>query len=142
MQLLATLDDQLILFGEWCAAKHSLDYETLPDWFLLFDVYDRKQQRFWSTCRRNALAAKVGISVVPQLLHGHITLAEIKKLLITSPSKYREGPLEGLVIRQESADWCMNRAKLVRADFTQTISEHWRRRTIEWNRLQLTSNFS
>ena len=31
------LGDRLILFGEWCAAQHSLDYETLPDWFLAFD---------------------------------------------------------------------------------------------------------
>src|SRR5690606_32433425 len=40
-QLHAVLDPDLILFGEWCAARHSLDYAALPDWFLLFDVYDR-----------------------------------------------------------------------------------------------------
>jgi hypothetical protein len=28
-------------------------------------------------------------------------------------------------------------AKLVRVDFTQTITEHWRSRRIEWNRLVL-----
>src|SRR5574343_518701 len=49
--LFDALGDRLILFGEWCAAQHSLDYETLPDWFLAFDVYDRDEQRFWSTRR-------------------------------------------------------------------------------------------
>ena len=39
--LRSALTPNLILFGEWCAARHSLDYVTLPDWFLLFDVYDR-----------------------------------------------------------------------------------------------------
>src|SRR5690606_36983386 len=29
------LEPQLILFGEWCAARHSLNYDALPDWFLV-----------------------------------------------------------------------------------------------------------
>ena len=36
----SVLTPNLILFGEWCAARHSLDYAALPDWFLLFDVFD------------------------------------------------------------------------------------------------------
>jgi len=54
------------------------------------------------------------------------------------PSHYRQGPLEGVVIRQESAQWCESRAKLVRADFTQAIETHWRRRAIEWNRMDFS----
>lgn len=55
--LRTALTPNLILFGEWCAARHSLDYASLPDWFLLFDVYDSASGRFWSTPRRNALAS-------------------------------------------------------------------------------------
>lgn len=129
------LDDTLILFGEWCAARHSLDYEALPDWFVLFDVYDRTRQRFWSGTRRDALADTLGLVVVPQLLHGPATLSELKSLLDTCTSHYRSGPPEGLVIRNESTDWCESRVKLVRAEFTQTLSEHWRSRGLEWNRV-------
>jgi ATP-dependent RNA circularization protein (DNA/RNA ligase family) len=135
-KLIDTLGDQLILFGEWCAAKHSLDYENLPDWFLLFDVYDREEGRFWSTTRRNTLAISLGLAVVPQLLRDYVTLITLKNLLTTRSSQFRQGPLEGVVIRRESNDWCESRAKLVRGEFTQTIGEHWRRRTIEWNSLQ------
>ena len=39
------------------------------------------------------------------------------------------------MVRQETADWCQARVKLVRPDFTQTITEHWSRRRLEWNRL-------
>lgn len=131
------LDDRLILFGEWCAAKHSLDYEALPDWYLLFDVYDREQKRFWSTTRRNALAASIGLAVVPQIFRGRATLAELKSLLRSSTSHFRSGPPEGLVIRVESEEWCEARAKLVQAEFTQAIGEHWRSRAIEWNRVSL-----
>ncbi|MEX2365423.1 MAG: RNA ligase family protein, partial [Pseudohongiellaceae bacterium] len=134
-ELIMKLDSHLILFGEWCAAKHSLDYESLPDWFVVFDVYDHREQRFWSSGRRNALAADIGLSVVPPVHEGSISMPALKKLLATSTSRYRNGPPEGLVIRQESNDWCEARAKLVRAEFTQTIGEHWRSRTLEWNRV-------
>lgn len=134
--LRTVLREGLILFGEWCAARHSLDYGTLPDWFLLFDVYDRDNGRFWSTARRNALAAEAGLATVPRLLAGHVTLESLTQLVLDMPSRYRAGlPLEGVVVRRESADWCEARAKLVCPDFTQAIDTHWRKRTIEWNRV-------
>lgn len=133
--LRSVLKPNLILFGEWCAARHSLGYATLPDWFLLFDVYDRSADRFWSTPRRNELANNAGLLTVPQVLHGKVTVPTLKKLVGDSASRYRSGALEGVVIRRESADWCEARAKLVRPDFTQAIDTHWRKRTLEWNRI-------
>lgn len=131
-----TLEDKLILFGEWCAARHSLGYDSLPDWFLLFDVYDRAQDRFWGSTRRNELAESLSLAVVPPFSSGQTSLAKLKILLTTRASHYRDGPAEGLVIRSESTDGCDVRAKLVRGEFVQTIDEHWRSRTLEWNRVQ------
>lgn len=133
--LRSVLTPNLILFGEWCAARHSLDYAALPDWFLLFDVYDRAAGRFWSTPRRNALASSTGLVTVPQVLQGKTTVAMLKRLVGDTASRYRVGALEGVVIRRESADWCEARAKLVRPDFTQAIDTHWRKRVLEWNRI-------
>lgn len=143
-KLCATLaprsQENLMLFGEWCAARHSLDYDHLPDWFLLFDVYDRSQGRFWSTPRRNALATALGLATAPRLLEGRCTLPQLKDVLSRQHSQFRQGMLEGVVIRRESAEWCEARAKLVRPDFTQAIGEHWSRRRIEWNRLGRKQN--
>ena len=137
--LRTVLRPELMLFGEWCAARHSLGYDALPDWFLLFDVYDRSIGRFWSTSRRNALAAEAGLSTVPLVSSGLTTLAALKQLLVDTPSRYRAGlPLEGVVVRRESGEWCEARAKLVRPDFTQAIDTHWRKRTIDWNRVDWT----
>lgn len=133
--LRAVLKPNLILFGEWCAARHSLGYATLPDWFLLFDVYDRSADRFWSSARRNGLARSAGLVTVPQVLHGKATVPKLKKLVGDTASRYRAGALEGVVIRRESADWCEARAKLVRPDFTQAFDTHWRKRALEWNRI-------
>lgn len=129
----------LILFGEWCAARHSLDYGALPDWFLAFDVYDSADGNFWSTQQRNSLAAKAGLSIVPRVFEGHTSLSDLLRLVSETPSRYRTGqPLEGVVVRRETALICEARAKLVRADFTQAIDEHWRSRAIEWNSVDYT----
>ena len=133
--LLEHADRELMLFGEWCAARHSLDYTRLPDWFLLFDVLESTTGRFWSSTRRDALAARLGLATTPRLLSGRFTLAELTAKVDSWPSHFRDGPLEGIVVRRESAEWCESRAKLVRADFTQAIGEHWRTRRLEWNRL-------
>lgn len=132
-------ESPLVLFGEWCAARHSLAYTRLPDWLLLFDVFDTKAERFWSSTRRNALARSLGLATAPQVAQRHFRLNDLIEGLDTWPSRFRDGPLEGVVVRKESADWCEQRAKLVRADFTQSIGEHWRGRQVEWNRLAQSS---
>ncbi|WP_163558796.1 RNA ligase family protein [Halomonas sp. NO4] len=129
------LPDHVILFGEWCAARHSLDYAALPDWFLIFDVYDRQAQRFWNQDRRNALASRLGLAVVPLLKRGSFTVKELEALVRTGRSAYRDGKLEGIVIRQDGPQWCERRAKLVHPDFVQQIETHWRSRALEWNEL-------
>ena len=129
------LESNLILFGEWCTARHSLDYHSLPDWFLAFDIYDRQASQFWSTTRRNELAASLAISVVPALFSGRASSQELKSLLIQTHSKFRLGPPEGIVVRKENSEWLEARAKLVHPDFTQAITEHWSRRGLVWNRL-------
>lgn len=129
------LGDHLIAFGEWCAARHSVEYPRLPDWWLMFDVYDRRQGRFWSTRRRDALARQLGVVTVPRLDAGRATLASLQKLVASRHSAYRDGPLEGVVVRNEDTDWLLARGKLVRQDFTQSIDTHWRNKTLQWNRV-------
>jgi ATP-dependent RNA circularization protein (DNA/RNA ligase family) len=134
--LVANAGDDLMLFGEWCAARHSLNYDNLPDWFLLFDVYERRTKKFWSSRRRNLLAREIGLATVATVFRGQCDLQRISDMLAYEPSHFRQGALEGLVVRRESTEWCEERAKIVRADFTQSIDEHWSRRRIEWNRVR------
>ncbi len=129
------LGETLIAFGEWCAARHSLDYPALPDWWLLFDVFDRQSGRFWSTRRRDVLASKLRLAVVPRLATGPQTVASLRNGVERWQSQFRDGGLEGVVVRCEDDDWLLGRGKLVRADFTQAIDSHWRSRKLEWNRV-------
>lgn len=127
------LGESLILFREWCAARHSLDYQRLPDFFVGFDVYDRVRHAFWSIHRRDRLLESVGLPPVHCIKAAKLTLGELEVLVTHASSSYRRGNLEGIVIRQESSDWLQRRAKLVRPEFSQTIDEHWRKRRITWN---------
>jgi ATP-dependent RNA circularization protein (DNA/RNA ligase family) len=136
-RLFDALGTHLIAFGEWCAARHSLDYVSLPDWWLVFDVYDRTTGKFWSTDRRNAWADQLGLMTVPRLHIGHVDMHLLRDWVHAKHSLFRQGPLEGIVIRRENANWLEQRAKLVRADFTQAIESHWRSRALQWNRLEL-----
>lgn len=133
--LALALANGLILFGEWSAARHSLDYDRLPDWFLVFDVYDRNARRFWSTIRRDRFAKELGLSVVPRLRRGAFDLKSLKLNFLSLPSSLRTGPMEGIVLRHEDEDWSGERAKLVRPEFVQAIDEHWSKKGITWNRL-------
>jgi len=72
---------------------------------------------------------------VPTLMRGQHGLQELRQLVIDRRSAFRDGPLEGVVIRHEDDIWLQSRAKLVRADFAQQIAGHWRHRLLEWNRL-------
>jgi ATP-dependent RNA circularization protein (DNA/RNA ligase family) len=138
--LFDALSTNLMLFGEWVAAVHSLDYAELPDYFLVFDVYDRLEQRFWSTARRNALAIQLGLRPIQQLGAGHFSLQSLRHMINTTQSAYREGACEGIYLRIEDANWLQDRAKLVHPDFVQSIGVHWRTRALRWNALASESS--
>jgi hypothetical protein len=127
----------LLLFGEWCYAVHSVRYTRLPDWFLAFDVFDRDRGEFWSTARRDELAARLKIACVPSLGTGHFSLGQLQNLL--TRSQLRDGPAEGIYVRREKDGRLIARAKLVRPEFVQTIDEHWSRRVLESNALSQTA---
>jgi hypothetical protein len=127
------LGSDLILFGEWCYARHSIHYTRLPDWFLAFDLYDRSVGKFWSVERRDAFIRRLNLAAVPQLARGKFDGEGIKKLL--GPSRFVDGPAEGIYVRWDRGGFLERRAKLVRAEFTQTIAEHWSRMSIRVNQV-------
>lgn len=134
-RLFEYLSDQFILFGEWCYAQHSVFYDCLPDWFLGFDIYDKRSGRFFSSERRDALLRKMRIAQVPIIARGQFAYPEIQKFLSTS--KLSNQPMEGIYLRFDQNDWLAQRAKLVRPAFIQALDQHWSHSSIRPNRLKL-----
>lgn len=131
--LVGALGSNLVLFGEWCYAVHSVHYDRLPDWFLGFDVYDVTERRFFSTGRRDALLRGLGLYRVPRIARGRFSLDNLMAMF--GRSRFGDGPAEGLYLRREGRDWVEGRAKLVRPEFVQAIGEHWSRMPLRRNLL-------
>lgn len=132
-ELADALFPDLMLFGEWCYAVHSIRYTRLADWFLAFDVYDRGRGEFWSVARRDALAAALGVALVPRLGSGKFDLPGLTRLL--GMSQLSDGPAEGLYVRRDTGERLAARAKLVRREFVQDMDEHWSKKALQMNAL-------
>ena len=125
-----------VLYGEWCYAQHSMAYTRLPDWFIGFDVLDASD-RFWSTRRRDALFSAVALTPIRRVARRRFTLCELQTML-SAPSAYGDGPVEGVYLRREDDERLLQRAKLVRAEFVQAIGEHWSRGPLHPNEVVTT----
>lgn len=132
-RLEAALGTDLVLFGEWCAVTHSVYYDRLPDWFLIFDVFDRSAGGFWEVSLRDELADYLGLRVVPFLDAGIFSELELGRRI--QESRVGSGPMEGLVARSQDPSSATARAKIVRPDFVQQIDGHWTSMERSMNRL-------
>ena len=129
------LGAELMLFGEWCFAVHTVRYSDLPDYFVGFDVYDVNAKRFWSAARRDAWAVPLGIITVPVVARGTLSLTDLEGLLLSLRSRFGGEAAEGIYVRQDGNDWLNGRAKLVRPEFLQAIQEHWMNHRLKKNLL-------
>ncbi|MBR4420850.1 MAG: RNA ligase family protein, partial [Clostridia bacterium] len=81
-ELFEVLGDRYIMYGEWLYAKHKIYYDSLPNYFLEFDIYDKKEGVFLSTERRKELLKNSPVVSVPVLGSGvYKNKEEILKLL-------------------------------------------------------------
>lgn len=129
-------------FGEWCYAKHSIKYETLPGYFLMFAIRDGKNLEFWEpwgyVCE---VAAELDVPTVPFLWEGEVGSAkELEALtckLAAMPSACG-GEREGVVVRIEeqfrNEDFSKCVMKFVRKNHIQT-GDHWKNLEIVKNKL-------
>jgi len=138
--LYSILTPNLILFGEWCYAKHSIHYTLLPDIFLAFDIYDKTQGKFYSVEKRDELLQGTSIKTVPLVARGKFAREQLAHMLNSSPSQYYEGPPEGLYMRIEQNGFLKERGKFVRADFLAHSDDviHWSKQGVVKNIVNFT----
>lgn len=132
------------LFGEWCYAKHSIDYRELPGFFLLFNVRDLNYEKaVWADWSEVEMwAEEIGVPTVPVLFKGEVSseqkLKELVESLMIQPSRCG-GIREGVVVRIASSftddSFSESVMKCVRANHVQT-TEHWKDQEIIRNKLK------
>jgi ATP-dependent RNA circularization protein (DNA/RNA ligase family) len=128
------LADRFILFGEWCYLKHSVSYHSLPDWFIGIDIYDVREGNFFKVKDRNATFLQLNICAVPQVTKGCFSKHQFIELLAHTSSRLGADELEGLYLRLEDNQWLLKRAKIVKSDFIQNITRHWKDEVLQKNK--------
>jgi hypothetical protein len=53
--LYSVLGARYVMYGEWMYAKHTVFYDSLPDYFIEFDIYDKEKGVFLDTPSRRAI---------------------------------------------------------------------------------------
>ncbi len=130
-------------FGEWCYAKHSIEYEKLPGYFLLFNVRHLNPiMPVWDSWEEVEMwAEEIGVPTVPVLFKGKVNSENELKDLVESLMKQPSvcgGIREGVVVRIQGGFSESNFSncvmKCVRANHVQT-TEHWKDQEIIKNKL-------
>ncbi len=137
------IPDFIQLFGEWCFARHSIEYNKLPGYFLLFNVRELTMASpYWYSWKEVEMwAEEIGVPTVPVLFKGEVSsekeLKELVESFMNQPSSCG-GIREGVVVRvakefyDDDFSFCV--MKCVRANHVQT-SEHWKDQEIIKNKL-------
>lgn len=137
---------QFVLFGEWLFARHSVEYNALPDVFIAFDIYDVKADKFLSRKDFHARMKNTSFAVVPTLATKPLKSRDDVREMLEMQSSFGDGKIEGVYLRvdedhlptkaegeekpkegdaEAAVSYLAYRSKVVRPDFMQGITEHW-----------------
>lgn len=121
-----------LIYGEWCYAVHSIYYDRLPDYFLVFDIL--KDKRKWlDREERDNFCAKYELASVPLIAEGYFSITDLCDLI---PKKSAYGDMaEGIVLKRYRKREYI-RGKIVKPQFIKILeeSEHWAKYNIRKNR--------
>jgi ATP-dependent RNA circularization protein (DNA/RNA ligase family) len=133
---LMRLPNNTTIYGELMYACHTVFYNKLPDYFLVFDVYNKNKDRWMDRDERDDFCNKYELHQVPLINKGYFHLEELFPM-IPDVSNYGEEPAEGIVIKRYTKKG-YTRTKLVRAEFVKRLeeSEHWTHYNLKVNQLE------
>ncbi|OBT42494.1 hypothetical protein VE00_07949 [Pseudogymnoascus sp. WSF 3629] len=122
-----------ILYGEWMHAVHSVSYNSLPDRFLAFDLFDRGEGKFVNRETLETLLSGTGIHIT-RVMEKRDTIPTDGELraLVQNQSAFSEGRVEGVVVKIEDRGWVKWRGKVVRGDFL-AGNQHWSKNIMQEN---------
>lgn len=120
-----------ILFGEWCYLQHTVPYDTLPSYFIAFDMYDKKEHKFYARQHLEKILNQTTIPLVPLVYEGKLKSKKETLDLLKQTSKYGNTPIEGIYLKISDSDnkYIINRGKVVRENFIADNGAFWTHNT-------------
>src|SRR5262249_46972157 len=64
------LGARYLMYGEWVYAKHTIFYDSLPHYFVEFDILDKQTGAFLSTRERRLMLRETPVASAPVLYSG------------------------------------------------------------------------
>jgi atypical dual specificity phosphatase len=88
----------ITIYGEWCYAKHSIEYNKLPDLFMAYDIYSLEDREFLSPDVVERLLSKTTIKYIKP---HKVIFNNINEIVQYSEmnSDYKDGIREGIVLK-------------------------------------------
>ncbi len=120
----------LTIYGEWMWAKHSIEYNKLPDWFLAYDIWSPLDNKFVSVKKMEELLNGTNIRYIPSITKTFKSIGDVKHTSELQ-SNFTDGYAEGIVIKVCSDRWVENTYKVVNKFYT---------RRDDFNDVELTKN--
>lgn len=117
-EILNDLLGPVSVYGEWMVQIHGMVYDSLPDWFLAYDVYDYETEKFLDPQLAMDALQKSGFSVVPTLKIGVSSYEELETMA-NDNSPFAAIPREGVYVKVSDGKWQVDRFKMVRQGFVQ-----------------------
>lgn len=116
----------ITIYGEWMFAKHSLEYNKLPDLFIAYDIWSVEDNKFLSPDRVESLLKETSICYIK---HKKVILNSISDIIEMSEmsSDYRDGIIEGIVVKTSENGFLKETWKVVnkyfkrRDDFNESL---------------------
>jgi hypothetical protein len=108
------------VYGEWMIQQHGMVYDTLPDWFIAFDVYDWEKCHYIDPEKADKVLLNSGFSQVSNLFFGKLDSYETLEQLSNEKSGFTaSGQREGIVVKVGNGDSITTKFKMVRQGFDQ-----------------------
>jgi atypical dual specificity phosphatase len=133
------LDTDHILYGEWLYAKHSIKYNNLPDYFMAFDLFNKREKVFYNREILEKKLENTNIKLVRVMNEGTFDKQHLLKL-IEMKSNYTDSRVEGIYLKAFDGDYVKYRSKLVRNDFI-SGNQHWSKNIVEPNNLMIKNKY-
>ena len=124
------LINNTVTYGELMRCIHTVEYNKLPDWWLVFDIFDLKTNNYWPWWQVKEVCNNAGLYTVPFIYEGNVKRKDLDKYM---PEVSAYGKIaEGIVVKNYRQQVM---GKYVKPEFLKAINdtEFWRNRKIELN---------
>jgi hypothetical protein len=124
--------DKYALFGEWLYHAHTIRYTSLPSFFMVHDVYEKKTRTYFDPTRVKTIAQHYGLEAnTPLITLNKPSLPDLLTLA-KNQSQYATQEQEGIYLRLTRDGKTTHRAKIVNKAFHEKIamSKNWKTQRI------------